>query len=330
MRRRAFITLLGGTVAAWPFAAGAQQSALPVVGLITTGSPPSTASRDLLAFAAGLKENGYVDGQNVLVEYHWLGGQFEQLPALVNDLVRRRVALIATPASLAGALAAKAATSTIPIVFSVNNNPVTLGLVANLARPGDNLTGMNFFTQEAAPKRLELFHELVPKADRMALLINSNNVAAASETTLHETQGAARTIGLSIEILKAGNAAGIEAAFATIVRERIEALFMAGDSFFASRTVQIVTLATRHGIATASPYREFAEAGGLMSYGTSSAEAWRQVGAYTGQILKGAKPTDLPVVESTRFEFVLNMQTARALGIDVSSTVLARADQVIE
>ena len=284
----------------------------------------------MLAFAAGLKENGYVDGQNVLVEYHWLGGQFEQLPALVNDLVRRRVALIATPNSLAGALAAKAATSTIPIVFSVNNNPVTLGLVANLARPGDNLTGMNFFTQEAAPKRLELFHELVPKADRMALLINSNNVAAASETTLHETQGAARTIGLSIEILKAGNAAGIEAAFAKIVRERIEALFVAGDAFFASRIVQFVTLASRHGIAASMANREFAEAGGLMSYGASSAEAWHQVGVYIGQILKGAKPADLPVVQSTRFEFVINMQTARALGIDVSSNVLARADQVIE
>jgi putative ABC transport system substrate-binding protein len=265
-----------------------------------------------------------------LVEYHWLEGQFEQLPALVNDLVRRRVALIATPGSVASAFAAKAATTTIPIVFAVNNDPVTLGLVDNLARPGANLTGVNFFTQEVVPKRLELFHELVPKADRMALLINSNNAAAAYETTLREAQEAARTIGLSIEILKAGNAAGIEAAFATIVRERIEALFMAGDSFFASRTVQIVTLATRHGIATASPYREFAEAGGLMSYGTSSAEAWRQVGAYTGQILKGAKPTDLPVVQSTRFEFVINMQTARALGIDVSSNVLARADEVIE
>src|SRR6516164_37649 len=284
MRRRAFITLLGGA-AACPFAARAQQPALPVVGLITTGSPPSTPSRQLLAFAAGLKENGYVDGQNVLVEYHWLGGQFEQRPALVNDLVRRRVALIATPSSLAGALAAKAATSTIPIVFSVNNNPVALGLVANLARPGGNLTGMNFFTQEAASKRLELFHELVPKADRMALLINSNNAAATSETTLHEAQEAARKIGLSIEILKAGNAAGIEAAFATIVRERIEALFIAGDAFFFSRHVQFVTLASRHGIAASMGNREFAEAGGLMSYGTSSAEAWHQVGAYIGQIL---------------------------------------------
>jgi putative ABC transport system substrate-binding protein len=248
----------------------------------------------------------------------------------MSELVRRRVAVIATPASVAAALAAKAATATIPIVFGVNDNPVKLGLVSNLARPGSNLTGMNFFSQEAAPKRLGLLHELVPKVNRVALLINPSNSAAASETTLRGADEAARVMGLQIDILNASTSREIEAAFATMVREQIEALFISGDAFLSSRNVQLVTLATRHGIATSSAARDCVEAGGLMSYGTDTSEMWHQVGAYSGQILKGAKPADLPVVQSTKFEFIINIQTARALGIEVPPGVLVRADEVIE
>lgn len=326
IRRREFLTLLGGA-AAWPVAARGQQLAMPVIGLISSGT---STPRNLAAFRAGLGETGYVDGQNVSVEYHSLEGQFDRVPALVADLVSRRVALIATPVSVAPALAAKAATATIPIVFGVNDNPVRLGLVANLARPGGNLTGMNFFSQEATPKRLELLHEVVPKASRVALLINPSNSAAASETTLRGAQEAARVIGLPIDILKASTSREIDGAFATIVRERIEALFISGDAFFTSRNVQLVTLAARHGIATSSAVREFTEAGGLMSYGTDTSEVWHQVGAYSGQILKGAKPADLPVVQSTKFEFVINLQTAKALGIEVPPTLSAIADEIIE
>jgi putative ABC transport system substrate-binding protein len=325
MKRRDFITILGGA-AAWPVAARAQQ-ALPVIGLISSGM---STPRNSAAFRAGLGESGYVEGQNVSVEYHSLEGQFDRLPALVAELVHRRVALIATPVSVAPALAAKDATATIPIVFGVNDNPVRLGLVANLARPGGNLTGMNFFSQEAVPKRLQLLHELVPKASRVALLINPSNAAAASETTLRGAQEAARVIGLPIDILKASTSREIDAAFATIERERIEALLISGDAFFNSRNVQLVTLASRHGIATSSVVREFVEAGGLMSYGTDTSEVWHQVGAYSGQILKGAKPADLPVVQSTKFALVINIQTARALGIEVPSGLLAIADEVIE
>ncbi len=321
------MALIGGA-AAWPVAARAQQAAMPVVGLISSGT--RTDARNLAAFNAGLAQSGFVDGQNVSVEFHWLGGRFEQASALIADLVRRRVAVIATPAGVAAALAAKAATETIPIVFSVNDNPVRLGLVRDFARPGANVTGMNFFAQEAVPKRLELLHELVPKVDRVALLVNPGNSVAASETTLHAAQDSARKIGLSLEILKASSSSEIDAAFATMARERTEALLIAGDAFFNSRNVQFATLAARQGIASSSPNREFAEAGGLMSYGTDSTEMWHQVGVYTGQILKGAKPGDLPVVLSTRFEFVINMQTAKALGIEVTPIMLARADEVIE
>ncbi len=326
MNRRDMMALLG-SVAMLPVAARAQQAAMPVVGLISSGT---SNPRSLATFGVGLRETGYVDGQNVSIEFHWLEGQFDRLPALVDDMVRRRVAVIATPASVAAALAAKGATATIPVVFGVNDNPVRLGLVASLARPGGNLTGMNFLTQEAVPKRLGLLHDLVPKANHVALLINPSNSPASSETTLREAQEAARSIGVSIDIVKASTSREIEAAFATIVRERIEALFIAGDAFLSSRTVQLVTLATRHGIATSSAVRDFVVAGGLMSYGTDGSEMWHQVGAYTGQILKGAKPADLPVVQSSRFEFVINMQTARALGIEVPPSLLAVADEVIE
>jgi len=327
MRRREFIAGLGGS-AAWPLAALAQQPALPVVGFVNGGSADGFAG-GVAAFRRGLGESGYVEGQNVTVEYHWLEGQFDRIPAVVADLVRRRVAVIATPVSVAGALAAKAATATIPIVFGVNDNPVRLGLVASLARPGGNLTGMNFFSQEAVPKRLGLLHQLVPKADRVAVLINPGN-SAASETALREVQEAARAIGLPIDILKASTSREIEETFATLVRERIAALFIAGDNYFGSREVQFATLAARHGIATSYVERGFAKVGGLMSYGTDLVEVFHQVGAYTGQILKGAKPADLPVVQSTRFEFVINMQTARLLGIDVSPTLLALADEAID
>jgi putative tryptophan/tyrosine transport system substrate-binding protein len=327
MRRREFIAGLGGA-AAWPVAARAQQRALSVVGVIAGGSL-DTSTKFLTAFRKGLSEFGYVEGQNVSVEYHWLEGQFDRVPALVADLVRRRVAVIATPGPVAAALAAKAATATIPIVFGVNDNPVRLGLVASLSRPGGNLTGMNFFSQEAVSKRLGLLHELAPSARRLAVLLNPSNLGA-SETTLQEVQDGARIIGLQIDILKASTTGEIEAAFAMMVRERVEALFVAGDSYFISRRVQFATLAARNGIAAAYFAREFVEVGGLMSYGTDVAEMFHQVGAYTGQILKGANPADLPVVQSTRFEFAINLQTARALGIEVPPTLLAQADDVIE
>jgi putative ABC transport system substrate-binding protein len=245
------------------------------------------------------------------------------------ELVRRRVAVIVAAGTVAGALAAKAATTTIPIVFGVNDNPVRLGLVASLARPGGNLTGTNFFSQEAVPKRLGLLHELVPKVNRVAMLINPSNLVA-SETALREAQNAVRVMGLSIDILKASTSREIDEVFATMVREQIGALLIAGDSYFASRRVQLATLGARHGIATSSNDREFVRVGGLMSYGPGPIETYRQVGVYTGQILKGTMPADLPVVQSTKFEFFINAQTARALGIELPATLLAQADEVIE
>jgi putative ABC transport system substrate-binding protein len=329
MRRRDFIAGLGSAAASsllWPLAARAQQPALPVVGFIV-GSPDAFA-RYAAAFRAGLREIGYVDGQNVSIEYHWLEGQYDRGRASVAEWVRRRVAVIAVPGNTATALAAKAATSTIPIVFGVGDDPVRLGLVASLARPGGNLTGM-IFTNEAVPKQLGLLHELVPTASRVAVLVNPRNSVVA-ETTLRDAQEAARLIELPIDILNASTSREIEEAFATIVREGVEALFIGADEYFASRRVQLLTLATRHGIATSYSNRNFPEAGGLMSYGTDAVDVYRQVGAYTGQILKGAKPADLPVVQSTKFEFVINMLTAKALGIEVPPGLLASANVVIK
>ena len=271
----------------------------------------------------------YLKGQNVAIEYHWLEGQFERLPALMADLVRRRVAVIATPAGNYAAQAAKAATTTIPIVFGVGDDPVMLGLVASIARPDGNATGINFFFQEVVAKRLGLLHELLPKAVRIAVVINPAN-APVAETMLREVPEAARAIGLQIQVLNASTRREIELAFATIVRDRAEAVFVAPDSFFASRRVQFVTLSTRFGIPSSHTSRDVVEAGGLMSYGADIGDMYRQVGAYTGQILKGAKPADLPVLQSTKFEFVVNLQTARALGLDIPPTLLARADEVIE
>src|SRR5215469_3940232 len=309
--RRKFITLLGGAAVAWP--ARAQQPAMPVVGLVNAGSRESSASR-AAAFRKGLGETGYVEGQNVTVEYHWLNGQYDRLPSLMADLVRRRVAVIATPGATLPALAAKAATATVPIVFGVGEDPVGLGLVASFARPGGNATGINIFLNELVAKRLGLLHELVPKAVRVAVLVNPAN-APSAEATLRDLPEAARAIGLRTQVLNASTSREIEAAFATLVRERADALFVAPDAFFISRRVQFVTLAARYGIPTAHNAREEVEAGGLMSYGTDNVDMWRHVGGYTGQILKGAKPADLPVMQATKFEFVINLQTARALGI---------------
>jgi len=328
VKRREFITLFGGAAAAWPLAARAQQAAMPVVGLVNARSPEAS-ERQVAAFRKGLNEAGYVEGQNVTAEYHWLNGQYDRLPSLMADLVRRRVAVIATPGATLPALAAKAATATVPIVFGVAEDPVGLGLVASLARPGGNATGINIFLNEVVAKRLGLLHELVPKAVRVAVLVNPAN-APSAEATLRDLPEAARAIGLQTQVLNASTSREIEAAFATLVRERADALFVAPDAFFISRRVQFVTLAARYGIPTAHNAREEVEAGGLMSYGTDLRDMWRQVGVYTGQILKGAKPADLPVMQATKFEFVINLQTARALGIEVPNSIQLIADELIE
>jgi putative ABC transport system substrate-binding protein len=324
--RRELLAALGGAAAAWPLAARAQQPGMPVVGFVNAGSFDAPLAA---AFRKGLNDAGYVESQNVTVEYHWLEGQFDRLPALMADLVRRRVAVIATPAGNFAALAAKAATTTVPIVFGVAEDPVKLGLVASLARPGGNLTGINYFAAELIAKRLALLHELVPKAVRIAVLVNPANIPA-TDSELRDIPEAARAMGLQIQVLKASTRSEIEAAFATLVRDRAEALYVAGDTFFTSRRVQFATLAASYRIPASYPTREAVEAGGLMGYATDRVDMCRHVGAYTGQILKGAKPADLPVVQSTKFELVINMQTARALGLEVPSTLLARADEVIE
>ena len=328
MRRGEFITRLGGTAVAWPLAARAQQPAMPVVGLVTGGSPEA-AVRMGGGFRRGLNEGGYVEGQNVTVEYQWLDGQYDRLPSLMADLVHRRVAVIATPGSNPAALAAKAATTTIPIVFGVGADPIELGLVASLARPGGNATGINFFVADIAAKRLGLLHDLVPKAVRIAVLINPAN-ASTAEATLRDMPEAARAIGLQIVVLNASTGREIEAAFATLVRDRADALFVGADAFFNSRRVQLANMAARHAIPTAFAVREYVDAGGLMSYGTSLADMYRHVGAYSGRILKGARPADLPVLQSTKFELVINLQTARMLGLTVPDKLLVAADEVIE
>jgi ABC-type uncharacterized transport system substrate-binding protein len=324
MRRREFITLLGGA-AAWPLAARAQQPTMPVIGFVNAGSSDAPLAA---AFRKGLNEAGYFEGQNLTVEYHWLEGQFDRLPALMAELVRRRMAVIATPAGNLAALAAKAATTTIPIIFGVGEDPVKMGLVASLAQPGGNLTGINFFNAELVAKRLALLHELVPKAVHIAVLVNPANLAPIE--TLRDIAEAARVIGLQIQTLKASTRSEIEAAFATLVRNRADALFVAPDIFFVTRRVQFATLAAHHRIPAAYAGREVVEVGGLMSYATDRADMFRQVGAYTGQILKGAKPADLPVLQSTKFEFAINLQTARALGLEVPLHLQQLADVVIE
>jgi len=327
MNRRAFLAGLGGA-AAWPLVARAQQVPLPVVGFVNGGLPDASTGW-VAAFREGLGEAGYVEGQNVTVGYHWMDGQYDRLPALMADLVRRRVAVIATPGYPPAAIAAKAATATIPIVFGVGDDPVKLGLVASLARPGGNATGINVFSSEVIAKRLGLVHELLPKVTRIAVLVNPGN-AVTTETTLRSVQDAARTIGLQIQVLNATTSGEIDAAFTTLVRERSDALFVSPNGFFNGQRLQIVTLAARDRIPAFYVNRDFVTVGGLMSYGTDNVDMYRQVGVYTGSILKGAKPADLPVVQSTKFEFVINLTTAKALGIDVPPTLLSLADELID
>jgi ABC-type uncharacterized transport system substrate-binding protein len=326
MKRREFITLLGGAAAAWPLAVRAQQ-AMPVIGLLHIQSPDGYDSR-LRAFRQSLKDSGHVEGENVAIEYRWAENQIDRLPLLAAELVRRKVAVIVA-ISPAAALAAKAATTTIPIVFAVAGDPVRFGLVASLARPGGNATGINFFLSELHAKRLELLRELVPAAARVAVLVNPSN-AVDAVPNLREVEAAAQAMGLQISVLNAAGNHEINVAFATFARERPDALFVVADPLFVGRRVQLTHLASRHAIPATYSTRDFPEAGGLMSYGTNVTDAWRQAGAYAGRILKGAKPADLPVVQSTKFELVINAETARMLSLTVPHSMLSTADEVIE
>ena len=322
--RREFITLLGGA-AAWPLAAGAQQPAMAVIGFLGI-APPDTIADRLRAFRNGLKGIGYIEGENAAIIYRWTENPNDRLPELAAELVRRPVGVIVTIANTVSA--AKEATTTIPIVFIAAEDPVRLGLVPSLARPGGNLTGVNIFSAELVAKRLEFLRELAPAATRVAVLVNP--AAPATETTVREVELAARAGGLHIQVLNASTSRDIDTAFATFVRDRPDGVFVAGDPFFTSRRVQLATLAARHMVPMTSSTREIAEAGGLMSYGSNIADAWRQLGVYTGRILKGAKPADLPVVQASKFELVINHHTARMLGLTVPPTLLATADEVIE
>jgi putative ABC transport system substrate-binding protein len=326
VKRRDFITLLGGA-AAWPLATSAQQAAMPAIGLLDSRSADAISDR-LRAFRQGLKESGYVEGENVAIVYRFAENQHDRLPELAADLVRRQVAVIATAGDDVDVVA-KAATTTIPIVFIASQDPVRLGLVASLARPGGNATGINFLTGELVAKRLEILRELVPAVTRMAVLVNPAFPTQA-QSALREVEAAARTIGLQIQVFNASTSREIDEVFATFARERPDALFVSSDTFFTSRRVQLVNLSTRHAIPAGFPNRESTEIGGLMSYGTSIPYAWRQSGAYVGRILKGEKPADLPVVQASKFELVINRQTARMLGLTVPDRLLAAADEVIE
>jgi putative ABC transport system substrate-binding protein len=326
MKRRHFIALIGGAAAAWPLAARAQQPAMPVIGFLY-GASPDPVARRLRAFRQGLKDSGYVEGENVAIEYRWAENQFDRLPEMVADLIRRQVTVIAALNTVA-AVAAKAASTTIPIVFSSGEDPVRLGLVASLARPGGNATGINNFIGEVTAKRLGLLHELVPTANRVGVLVNPADVL--TETALRDVQPAARAIGLQIQVVNASTSGEIDAAFAAFVREQVDALFIGPGGLFSNRRVHIANQAMRHGIPATYSQREFPEIGGLMSYGTNLTDSWRQVGIYAGRVLKGAKPADLPVVQSTKLELVINAQTARLLGLTIPPGVLAIADDVIE
>jgi len=327
MTRREFITLLGGGTAAWPVAARAQQAAVPVIGFLHPQSAEAFAD-NLRGLRQGLKETGYVEGENVAFELRWADGQLERLPELAVDLVRRRVAVIAT-ASPTAAFAAKEATATIPIVFGMAQDPVKLRLVASLARPGSNLTGINFLLTELAAKRLELLREMVPAAKQVAVLVNPAQ-AMNTESTLQELQAAAQAMGLQVRVLNVATDREIDAAFAGFEHGRPDALFVGSGTLFTGRRVQLTQWAAHHRMPASYAGREYVEAGGLMSYGSNTADAFRQIGAYVGRILKGTKPADLPVVQSSKFELVINHQTARILGLEVPPTLLARADEVIE
>jgi putative ABC transport system substrate-binding protein len=326
MRRREFITLLGGTAAAWPRAVRAQQATMPAVGFLDSRSSEAMADR-LHAFRQGLNDTGYVEGENVTIVYRLAEDQNNRLPELVDDLVRRKVAVIVANAS--AAMLAKAATATIPIVFLVAVDPVKLGLVASLARPGGNLTGINIVNTELVAKRLDLLRELVPRAARIAVLINPAD-ETNSEITVKEAEAVARAVGLQIQVFNANTSREIDSAFETMARDNYEALFVAAAAFMASRRVQLAQLAAFYRLPATYSLREYVEAGGLMSYGTNIYDAYRQMGVHTGRVLKGAKPADLPVVQASKFELVINAHTARMLGLTVPPGVLAIADQVIE
>ena len=327
MKRREFMSLVGGAACAWPLAARAQQPAMPVIGLLDPRSPDAMADR-LRAFRLGLKDVGYVEGENVTIIYRFAEDQNDRLPELAAELVRRQVTVIAASATTA-APAAKAATTTIPIAFIAAEDPVRLGLVASLARPGGNLTGINFFSSELAAKRLDLLHELLPRAARIAVLVNPAN-ATNTASILRDVEAAARPIGLQVQVLNASTGPEINAAFENVGRDRPDALFVGPDTFLIARRIQVVQLAAFHRLPAVYPARDFLEVGGLMSYGTNIMDAFRQLGIYAGRILKGAKPADLPVVQSSKFELVINAETARMLGLTVPDKLLVAADEVIE
>ena len=327
MRRRDFIAALGGA-AAIPFVANAQQPAMPVIGFMHPQTPDTTVEW-LRRLRAGLKESGYSEGENVVIEYRWAENQLDRLPVLAGELVRRSVSVIVATGGATSALAAKAATSHIPIVFNVSDDPVRLGLVSSLSRPGGNITGNNWFATELAAKNMEILRELVPAAARVAVLVNPAN-AVTTEPIVRDAQTAARAMGLQIRVLNAGSGKEIDAAFATLAQERPDALLVSSGPPFVARRVQLAHLATYHKVPAIYPLRQFVEVGGLVSYGASLSDAYRQVGIYAGRILKGAKPAELPVVQSAKFELVINAQTARMLGLTVPPSLLARADEVIE
>jgi putative ABC transport system substrate-binding protein len=323
--RRELIAALGGAAAGWPLSARAQQPAMPVIGFLGPASPGPYAPY-VASFRQGLREGGYVEGQNVAIDYRWAENQNDRLPALAAELVRRQVSVIVTLAT--GAMAAKAATTTIPVVFLLGEDPVRLGLVASLARPGGNMTGLNLFSGEMSAKRMEILREILPGATRVAVLVNPTGPNA--ETTLRDVPPAASTIGLDVRIFKANTSREISAAFEILARERPDALLVDLDPFLTSRRVQLVTLAARHAIPAAYAVREFAEIGGLMSYGSSLTDSYRQLGVYTARVLKGTKPAELPVAQASKFELIINAETARILGLALPPMLLARADEVIE
>jgi putative ABC transport system substrate-binding protein len=331
MRRRDFIAGFGGAAAAWPLAARAQAPApaMPVVALVSAAGLDEVYTRYLVAWRSGLAQSGYVEDKNVSIEYHWLEGRYDRLAALMTDLANRSVAVISLPGGSAAAVAAKAATATIPIVFGVGDDPVRLGLVASLARPGGNATGINYFSNQAVPRRVALLSALVPAAKRLAVLVNPRN-PVSGEATLRDVQNAARPLKWPVDVHKAGNRDEIEAAFDAMENDGIDALFIAPDPYFNSRRYQFASLSMQHEIAACYSDRDFVEAGGLMSYGIDVADMWLQVGIYTGRILKGANPADLPVAEATKFIFALNMKTAKALDIKVPPITRAQANVVIE